>query len=118
MSDSQQASISDFHGTWIYAQDPEGVATFDGLFEGATITLSADGSYAFALGGGGSMGPMKGSWTQDKLEGDSLTYTVDYGEGRVAAGMVLKLRRQGGEIVGVEHHEDTEAPQYYTRQAD
>ncbi|RZO48587.1 MAG: hypothetical protein EVA89_36695 [Sandaracinaceae bacterium] len=102
-----------FHGRWRNAEDPSGAIMADPVYEGATITFGADGSHAFTLGGGGSMGPLEGTWEVTGGEGDELRYRADYGGGRVTAETTLRLRRDGGEVVGLVVDEGAGAPQYY-----
>lgn len=103
----------DFHGSWIYAEDPTGAIPFDGVYEGAIMTLNADGTYSFAMGGEGSMGPMEGAWSVVGGSGDQIEYIVDYGEGQVTKPQTLKLRRDGDTVQGLEQHDGVTAGRFY-----
>ena len=105
-----------FIGRWRYAADPSGAISFDPVFEDSTITLGADGSYAFALGGGGSMGPLEGTWEVTGGEGDAIRYRADFGEGRVTDEVTLRLRREAGEVVGLVMSESVS--RYYVRDSE
>ena len=90
-----------FLGRWTQADDPTGAIEADPLYAGSFIELGADASYAFSLGGGGSMGPMRGTWEAMSREGDALRYRAVYSGGRTSAPQTLTLRRVDGAIVGL-----------------
>lgn len=106
-----------FFGRWVQTDDPTGQIASDPVYAGSTIEMGEDGSYAFGLGGGGSMGPMRGQWRRTGGEGDELRYVVIYSGGRETAEQIMRLRRVDDEVVGIEEGGEVEGFRFYTRAA-
>jgi hypothetical protein len=110
---AEAVDTSAFHGTWEQADDPTGRITTDPLYAGSRLELREDGHYSFALGGGGSMGPMQGTWRRTGGSTDELRYVVTFARGSTDE-RVMRLRREGDRVVGLEVGDEATGLTFYT----
>ena len=114
---AEVVDTSAFHGAWVQTDDPTGAIQSDPVYAGSRVEVGADGRYSFGLGGGGSMGPLTGTWARTGGDGDVLRYVVTFSAGRVTDEETMRLRRADGEVVGLEIGDDVSGRRYYTRGA-
>jgi hypothetical protein len=99
----QAAGAKDIVGVWAYAKDPRGAIPSEKIYEGSTITFTADGKYAFQLAE--TTIALRGTWELRSAEGHVIRVHTIYGQGR-ENDLTLTLRRDGrGAIAGIEVRE-------------
>ncbi len=95
---SQEVAVSEFAGSWVYAQDPKGEAAFDPLYTGSTMHFREGGAYAYQMGG--TTFALEGGWTVRSRTDSEATVDIAYGGGRKTVYHIVP-RREGGAIVGL-----------------
>lgn len=115
-TEESETSAEDLHGTWAYAEDPEGEIPPDPVYENSTMTFEPDGTYAFDLGV-----TLKGTWEKTGSEDGTLLVHTVYGSSDTETDIAVSFRRDDdGEVEGLVLREGdgSNGRRFYVRQED